>query len=151
MSLTEPPAAVLYRWLLETGQIEDPNENAQLDWTGIVGQMIDGDDVPDKLIAIIDIEGRTQGRLQKSGTTVEKHGVQIRSRAVTYRDGRSKLSAIAKELDKLHRYFVTVEGARFLINAATRGNILTLGQEEGNRRRWQFALTVFLSITEDPE
>lgn len=99
----------------------------------------DGVGVPDNVISIFDTNGRKQGRIMSSGRTIIHPGIQIVVRASESDDSFSHSYYIAELLDQIQMTTVTVNSVVVVLNAFTRGPILTMGKEPGNRQRTLFS------------
>lgn len=90
---------------------------------------------PNLAICVYDQPGLLQGRIQKTGETVEAFGLELRVRALDYQTGYSLASDICDAADALKNAPVTIDDHDYLIQAVTRRtSILPLGPESGNRR-----------------
>jgi hypothetical protein len=106
--------------------------------------------IPDEAVAFYDSEGRTDGRLQRSGEYAEFPGTQIRLRAASYRAGWKKLHDIKKWLDEesLGKE-VELEGTTYHIGGVHRtSGILSLGRTVGSRTAYEFTLNLTSNIKE---
>lgn len=117
------------------------------DWPIYVGHL---PDEPDDAICVYDTGGVRNGRLQGSGTSIEKPGWQIRVRADAHTDAHAKMKEVQGILDTIRRLQVVVGGVGYTIAAVTQtSGVLSLGQEPDAKRRIAFTLNGTLTHTED--
>lgn len=96
-----------------------------------------GDTSPDECLTVKGTDGTDDGSDMISNELHEQYGFQVRFRAGDPTTCYAKGSAVAKLLDDLHRLSVpvTLNGtATYLIDAVTRGRVLSLGKETNGRR-----------------
>lgn len=126
------PAEIVAAFIVAQGLGVAPSTAG--DWRTTFGSM--PSDPPDKRITAYDLAPETQGKIFNTGESVERPLVQIRARALDYRDGRVKLKAITDALSIASNVALTVNSVSVTLIAATviqpAGYI---GQEEKNTRQ----------------
>lgn len=136
------PAEVLRKWLVSQGLALDP---PTADWSCYVAGM---PETPDKALCVYETSGILQGRIQRTGETIEHFGIQIRVRAATYQTGWVKARAICDAFDALQNAQVTLDTHTYKINAVTRkSSILHIGPEQNNKRE-RFTINFLATIRE---
>lgn len=104
---------------------------------------------PDDVITLFDTTPITQGRLHRSGKTVQQFGIQIRLRSnQDYDVGYGKLMSISSALDKVKRQTVIIDGKTYLVHAFTQVTGITPLREMETRQRLLFTLNLLTSIEE---
>lgn len=124
---------------------------AATDWPCYIGQLPDKDqlNVPDEAAAVYDMPGIKEGKQMKNGFVLERSQVQIKTRSLDYTSGWNKLNAICAALDPLAQVRVMVDTAySYLLPGITRGSPISLGPEQGVKRRFLFVVTVNFAATE---
>ncbi len=151
--LANSPADILRYSLIGTGFCTDPTQNH--DWPGYVNYL---PDVPDNAVMLTDIEGRMEGRIQRTGSIIEHPGIQIIVRALDQPTGWTKIRAICDQLDTVKKQLVPIGANTFTIVAVTRkGGIIPLGMEqhykilerqekEVKRRRFMFVTNTIITV-----
>ena len=91
---------------------------------------------PDNCVTVYDTQGVHQGKTQFDGEVQERHGIQIRVRAMNGATGRAKARQIAVALDPLKQKTVSVEAeGTYVICSFTRtSDVISLGKEPGTDR-----------------
>lgn len=86
---------------------------------------------PDNAITVYKTQGQPQSRFMSNGRIVEKHGVQVRVRAVTETAGWERADLIRATLAQdVYKKVVHVGDSSYLVHACDRiGDILYIGQE----------------------
>lgn len=144
MTLTKSPAEIIQAMLVaESGALfSDPDDN--LAWPLYVSSMPDGTGIPDDCGAIFDTRGRLLHRLLTSGKQIQSYGVQIKTRAINYGNGYTRLAQIFKEFTKVSRRNVMIGIESFLIDTIMPSSpVISAGQDE---RRRAFATVNFLIL-----
>ena len=114
-------------------------------WPIYIGSMPDGLRVPENLIAVYDTEGVKDNRNSRDRKNKFYNGIQIRVRSIDYVSGFQKMEEITNLLEK--QSSIEQEGRKvYAMIQAT--EILSLGQEEGTKRRYMFSCNYLLGIKE---
>lgn len=87
-----------------------PNQTAQ--WPIYKGRI---PDEPDRCIAIHRESTPTEGRLHRTGQTVQHEGFQVRTRSKDYPEAQKKILEIASLFDSIRREVLSVGTERFRI------------------------------------
>lgn len=104
---------------------------------------------PDDVITLFDTTPIIQGRLHRSGKTVQQFGIQIRLRSnQNYDVGYGKLMSISSALDQVKRQTVIIDGKTYLVHAFTHATGITPLREMETRQRLLFTLNLLTSIEE---
>lgn len=116
------------------------------DWQTYVGHL---QDTPDAAMCVYDTAGVIDGRIQRTGETVRRPGWQIRVRGRTYTDAYTQARAVCNYLDTIRRKQVAIEGTAYkIMSVGQTGDILSLGQEEGNKRRVTFTINGTVTLAD---
>lgn len=146
MSLSKSPATILQALLVAEEVFGDPEASSPT-WPCFVGFTPDAS--VDDVGTVYDTAGYDDGRLMPTGEYLMHHGVQIRVRAQDYDTAWSKISEVAEALKDVVRADVEIEDATFTIhNVKQAGPPLSLGVEEGTKRRSLFVLNCLMTIEE---
>lgn len=140
--LAHSPADILRRTLIATGQGNDPPTSP---WpVYAAGEP----NAPDNVVTVYDTLGRGDGRAMPTGERTEHHGVQVRVRAGTHKDGYAKARAVAVALDEsIYDVAVTLDAQQYLVHSVTRtGDVLALGKESPTSRRSLFTINALVTI-----
>jgi hypothetical protein len=114
--------------------------DSQQDWFCTIAYLPDGNQTRDNIATITDTEGMKDGRIMVSGETIIHPGFQVRIRSTDYTTGYQKIYTVAKELDKLLNFAVTIDNESLLVvSVSQQGGILPMGIEP-NGRRYHFAI-----------
>jgi hypothetical protein len=142
--VTHSPAEIIAKWLVDKTYALDPPSQP---WCVYVGSMPeDGNSV----LCVYDTTGIMQGRIQRTGETIQSHGLQVRVRSQGYSAGRAKADTLCTNFDELRREEVTLDDIDYLIHAVSRVTpIIHLGPEAGNKRE-RFTINFLATITESP-
>lgn len=126
------PAEIVAAFIIDAGLGIRPSVAG--DWRTTFGFM--PAELPDKRITTYDLPPEIQGKIFEDGESVERPMVQIRTRALDYRDGQVRLKAITDALSAAVDVPLTVNSVSVRLIAATvvqpPGYI---GQEEKNLRQ----------------
>lgn len=145
-SLKDAPAAVFRGLLVTRGLYKLPSTTGGVLLSANVGSMPDDGT---QCICVYDTSGYIDGRLLRTGETVEHLGVQIRTRSSDYPTGWGMANGLALVMDGIFKATVIVGGNSYVIESASRTSaILHIGQEEKNRMEL-FTLNAILSITQN--
>jgi len=142
--LSHTPADII-RWLLiDLGVGTEPEDEG--DWPIYAGNE---PNLPDPLIIVYDTSGITQGRIQRTGETVEHHGIQFQIRGVDYPTTWTKADELRQVIDEQVKYSkLTVDDSKYTIHAITRqSGPIALGKEQGTHR-FLFTLNAIVSLCE---
>lgn len=149
--MNHPASEVLRQLLLDKALVEVTEGTPVKDWAAYLSFLPDGAPAPDNAVAIYDTPGLTDGRIMKTGENIIHHGVQVKFRAKTYILGWRKANDVAQEFEKVLRRTVTVETSTYKVQAISQvGTILSLGVDEGTKRRDLFTLNVIVSLSLNP-
>lgn len=140
------PAEIFAKLLQDLQFLSDPETGGE--WPVFIATLPDGAGMASRNIAgVFDIAGRSDGRLA-NGINVLHPGVQLRIRSLTHAEGWEKIRAIASEME-VTKTEVLLDGASYIIcNVSQRSGILSLGNEEGGKRRFEFSVHFVLTIQE---
>ena len=152
--LTHSPADVLRRLLIDLGYGSEPaTEFENLPWPIYVGSE---PPTPDNCITLYDTGGTGYGFHMIDGERQEKHGIQVRIRAVTYDVGYTKACSLANALDTAIYFEKPRIGSNHykVPQFARTSDVLSLGQAPGGRqskmgrgsRRQIFTINGLLSV-----
>lgn len=138
------PAEVIQKWLLdESLGVAPPGTVGQ--WPCYVAGM---PETGNQALCVYDTTGILQGRIQRTGETIETFGIQVRVRAMDYETGYAKAVAINEAFDELLRVEVLFETHFYKIQAVSRKTpIIPLGPESGNKRE-RFTINYLATIAE---
>jgi len=130
-SMTHSPADVI-RWLLVSLSLGTDPENG-LAWPIHVSSE---PDAPDDLIVVYDTAGITNGRIQRSGETVEHKGVMVQVRGTDHPTAWAKAEAVNTALDESVRNSeVTIGSEVYVVYSVTRhSGPISLGREPSTNR-----------------
>lgn len=108
--------------------------------------------LPDEInnaVVVYDTVGKIDGRLMGSGIQIEKPGIQVMVRGVSYPDAWKKSQDIATMLDlnaSGTSVAITGDGIYSIQNVSRTGTILSLGPEEvGTLRRYSFTINAIMT------
>jgi hypothetical protein len=140
--LNDSPADVL-RWLLiALGVGSDPD--AMVDWPVFVS--VEPSE-PDNCITCYDTAWRSDGRGMPTGETYNHYGAQVRVRAVDHRTGWSKAQQIRDKLDRaVKENALTVNGTEYIVEAVSKTDVLSIGQDTPDTKRQLFTMNPFISL-----
>lgn len=104
-------------------------------------------DLPDNMLTIYDTTGITEGRIQRTGETVEHRGVTIQIRGTDYRTAWSKSNAVRVALDEsISVSSVSIGGYNYTVHAVTiKSGPLALGKEP-TTNRFLFTINAVMSL-----
>jgi hypothetical protein len=146
------PASHILRQLLIDATILEVTEGSPVkDWACYLGFLPDGAPAPDNAACSYDTPGLLDGRLMKTGENIIHHGVQIKVRSKTYISGWRKIYDVAQKFETVKHATVVLEGTSYNVQAVSQvGSILSLGVDEGTKRRDLFTLNVAVSLSLNP-
>lgn len=135
------PAEALQLYLIQVGVGGLLVPGAGADWSVYLNNM---PDTPDNAICAYDTTGRIQGRIHRTGETIEQPGVQVKVRGTVNRAVCQKIKDVADALDACKRVVVVApDSTCIMISSFTRNPILNLGNVPGNRVRFAFTVNAF--------
>lgn len=136
------PSEVIVAYIIKGKYGSHPDNN--LEWPAFAGRQPDD---PENIITITDTAPSLEGRIQKTGETINHPGIQVFVRSSDYLQGWHKISKLATLFDAVKRTEVRVENRRYRIEAATiESGPMTLGQDP--TKRMLFTLNLILTIKE---
>ncbi len=101
----------------------------------------------DNAVAVWDTGGTLDGRIMRTGNKVNHPGIQIRVRGPVYPTTFAKIQAIAESLDSVYNDTVSVNGIDYQVqNLSRTSDILPMGLEEGDRKRYHFTVNAILTV-----
>lgn len=140
------PADVLAEALVQGGHGVRPSSTSTPTWPVFVGHLLNK---PDNAVCVYDTNGRSDGRIQRTGRTVRKPGWQVRVRSRTRQVGIVKIKAIQKYLDSVRKMPIIIGTDRYTIGSVTQtSDILPLGREPGTAVRDSFTLNGTITLKE---
>jgi hypothetical protein len=147
--MNHSPAQILAQALLEASSspftAATPGAAEGEAWSVYTGAM---PDAPDSVLVLFDTDGVVQTRLLASGRHVGRHGVQLRLRALSYREGFEQAHVAATLLEQMRRRTVQLDDDTYTIDTVIRtSQILSMGQDV--RRREEFSLNVHVAFITD--
>lgn len=149
--MKHPASEILRKLLLDDAIVELTEGTPVKPWACYLGSLPDGAGIPDNAVASYDTPGLTDGRLMKTGENIIHHGVQIKVRGKAYITGWRKIYDIAQKFEKVKHTTVVVEDTSYNVQAVSQvGTILSLGVDEGTKRRDLFTLNVVVSLSLNP-
>ncbi len=140
--LAVSPASILAYYIINTlAKMTDPSDGSA--WPLWISHM---QDKPSNAGAIYDTTGIIEQR-QMSGLVPTHQGIQIRIRAISYETGYAKIEDIASALDEVFDISVEIDPEEYVIQNIGRSSpIVSLGIEEGTKRRFSFTVNFLLTI-----
>lgn len=142
--LEHEPSHIIRQLLLDLAFGSDPADDE--DWPVFAVAM---PDEPNKAILVSDTDGRTNGRYQITGETVEKYGIQFLVRSDEL-SGYSKTSRIASGIDKevlRNEVFMENPDVTYRVNSIHKtSTIIRIGKERDAGGRWLWSLNCLASI-----
>lgn len=146
--MNDSPATIISEILFAANLFGRPTA-LPLDWPLYLGFVPDKVGIPDEIAAIFDTEGVKDGRLM-SGKNILHHGVQILTRSLARRVGYEKLAAVEALIEQLSRTSVMVGSNTYMVvNVSQTSPILSLGHEEGDKRRSLYTINALCTITDE--
>lgn len=146
--MNHSPAYIVQQYLIDEGIAIDPSVDADANWAAFVGVLPDGDKVDHDCMGVFDTSPLRDGRVM-SGDTLYHYGVQVLLRSSDYNAGYAKADAIQTALEAVSRDNITIDSTTYrLDNINPTTGIVTLGQEEGTKRRTVFSLNFLVTLTE---
>ena len=142
--MNNTPSKILSTYLTDEGLFEN---DLSEDWALYISHL---PDTPSKIAVLYDTPGSIDGRYMNTGETVEHYGMQIFIRGDDYQETFSKLRVALEALELVENESVTVGANSYTIHAVSRtSSIISLGAEEGSKRRVSWTTNLMVSITED--
>ncbi len=147
--MTGPQAAAwVQAYLVGKGIGVDPTTSPTGTWPIYYESM---PDETDNAIAVYSTVGRPDGRLQRSGETIEHPGIQVKVRAAASMVAQIKMSAVADALDQAGPrtlVAITVDATTYrrTITSISRGGIRNMGQVPGPRPRSAYSINGLVSF-----
>lgn len=145
-SPSHSPAEILHQVLLDDGLIQT---DAAAAWFAFVNYW--RDDV-DRSVLVSDTQGVKIGRLMRGGALLERHGVQITTRATAHTPAYERIQAITEALDSKDKTIVQIDTTSSfdLDNVSRQGSIMNLGIDHESPRKWRmFSVNYLLTIREN--
>ena len=136
------PASIIAYYIINTlAKMTDPSTGSAFPlW---ISHM---QDKPSNAGAIYDTSGVLEQR-QMSGLVPTHQGIQIRIRATSYEIGYAKIEDIASALDEVFDASVEIDPEEYVLQNVGRSSpIVSLGIEEGTKRRYLFTVNFLLTI-----
>ena len=148
--LADPPSLILATKLIDLAIFTDPAVAGA--FPIYVSLLPDGDEIENDAAAIYDTKGDKDGRLMK-GDNILHYGVQVKVRSRTYAVGWDKINAVAAAFEPIDQATtVSVGGsggtAYKLVNISQTSPPLSMGLEEGTKRRNLFTVNFLCTLTE---
>lgn len=144
--MNHSPAYIVREYLIDQGDVTDPENSGS--WPAFVGNLPDGVNVDHDAIGCIDTTPVKDGRIM-GGAPLFHYGFQLLLRASAYNTGYAKLDALADELATVDDDQVTIGSNVYKINSITQvTGVVSLGQEEGTKRRELFSVNFLATIQE---
>lgn len=148
-----PPSVILKKLLILDNLVtEVPAAGVSAGaWPCYVGHMPDTEGVPDDCVCVYDLPGFTEGRIQRTGETIEHPAAQIKVRSLSYTTAYAKARAIAERIDLIHWKSVQIDVAgtsrTWLIQAVSRTSTLTsTGNQTGRKTYNNFVFNVAMTL-----
>ena len=142
------PAVILSEYLIDQGLFTAPSDEDS--WPLYISSVPDADTVENDLGGIYDSEGLKDGRIMSSGETIFHYGFQVRVRSEDYQDGWDKLHEVNELLVAVTNEVVTVASVDYLVESISQiSSIMSLGVEEGTKRRYNFTVNFLATIKEN--
>ncbi len=140
--LAVSPASIIAYYIINTlAKMTDPSDGST--WPLWISHM---QDKPSNAGTIYDTSGVLEQR-QMSGLVPTHQGIQIRIRATSYEIGYAKIEDIASALDEVFDVSVEIDPEEYVIqNISKSSPIVSLGIEEGTKRRFLFTINYLLTI-----
>lgn len=141
--MTNSPAEVVRALLISLGMGTDPA--SETSWPIFsTGEP----DTPDNCITVYDTPGIGDGRSMVDGELFTHYGFQVRVRAITALVGWQKANAIRTAMaQSVSKMRVSVDSSRYYVQCIAKiGNVLPLGRDTGNSRRYLFTLNAVVPI-----
>ena len=145
-TLLTSPADILAQYIIAQGIADMTNPSAGNDWPLYTSYMPDGDTIKTDIGVMYDTPGFKDGRLME-GLTIQKYGVQLKTRSQKHIEGWSKAELIAATLDDVDGGAITIDSITYEIqNVSRQGPVIPLGVEKGTTNRRLFAVNFLLTI-----
>ena len=144
--MNHTPAYIIAQYLIGEGFLTTPGESG--DWEVYTGNLPDGDDVENNIVACMDTESVKDGRVM-AGENIFHYGVQLLLRSTAYNTGYAKMDDLVDALEAVDRDTVTISTSDYrLDNITLTTSIVVIGQEEGSKRRELFSLNFLVTLKE---
>lgn len=145
--LQASPASIMAYYIIE--ELEEMTDPSDADvWPLFTSHLPDLDNIKTNCGAIYDTTGVNDLRSMNGG--VPQHpGIQIRIRSDDYETGYVKIEDIGNALDEVINQSFTIGDLEYeLQNVSRTSPIVSLGMEEGTKRRFHFTINFLLTIRE---
>lgn len=142
-TLNHSPADIVREVLIQIGQGSDPDLGD--DWPVYESGEPDS---PDNCVTVYDTQGRDDGRSMPDGERAEFHGIQVRIRSQTSKEGFVKARAMAIAMDtEVLLEEVDVDAYTYRVNSLNRtSDVLPLGKDSPGSKRSLFTINLVTSI-----
>jgi len=141
------PAFIMREYLIDEGLVTDPDSST--DWPAYIGQLPDDNNIKDDIVACIDTTPIKDGRIMEDGENIFHYGFQLLIRAIDYNTCYAKASALASALELVNRDEVVISGTTYRLDNVTQATgVVSLGQEEGSKRRELFSVNFLVTLKE---
>jgi len=145
--MNHSPAYILAQYLINEGLVIDPQDSG--DWPVYVGMLPDDENVKDNIVACMDTEPLKDGRIFEDGENIWHYGFQTLVRAVRYNTAYEKAEELAENLETVNRDEITISSSTYRIdNVSQTTGAVSLGQEDGSRRRQLFSTNFLVTLKE---
>lgn len=144
--MNHSPAYIIAQYLKDQGEVTDPDSSG--DWMAYVGTLPGGDEAEHDAVGVMNTSPVQDGRLM-TGAGIYHHGVQILLRASAHNTGYAKAHDLLEALEDVDDDQVTCGSDTYEINnVSPAGGVVSLGQEEGTRRREMFSVNFLATLKE---
>lgn len=143
MNLTHDAADIIRHLIVDLGSGTLPTDGG--DWPVYTANE---PDTPDNCITTYNTTGTLQGRINQTGSHVEKYGVQIRVRGVNHAVGFAKGATIENKMDtEVYRDVVTIASSQYLVHAVSKsGTLIFAGKDSSSSKRFIFTLNLLVDV-----
>lgn len=136
------PSDIMAEYLMRLGVLSRPVQQAP--WPCSISSM---PQEPNEAACLYDTVPLLDGRLMKTGEVVEHPGIQLKVRDSTAKTGYAKAAELRDVFDSTINYAFTFEGNDYTIQNISRSSgVLSLGQEQGQKKRFLFTVNAFVTI-----
>ena len=141
------PAYVIAEYLISQGELSNALESG--DWKVYIGSLPDGADVDHDAVASIDTTNVKDGR-EMGSLPLFHYGVQLLVRSSAYMTGYVKAQDLADALGAIQNATVTVDSSYSyeIANVTDTSGVISIGFEEGTKRRNLFSVNFLVTIKE---
>jgi len=138
------PNLIIQSYLINEGFFTSPTDNGS--WPLFLSHLRDD---PSNAGAIYDNSPKLDGRGMR-GTFFQHFALSLTIRALDYETGWLKMYSILNNMALVSQETLTVDGTSYTIGALTNSSgVLSLGIEEGTKRRRLFAMNFLATIKEN--